>query len=91
MGWEAHPNEYKKIYPEDGGVAYIRKREYRAEQESALALPATDEREATSIAQLKKRRDRRTLPMDTAEQLAAVAKAREIAEFIESSVADVGT
>lgn len=94
MGWEAHPNEYRKIYPEDGGVAYVRKRAYRAEQEAKLALPATDEREATNAAQEKKRASRRTQQMDASEHLAAVSMAREIAEFIEQSAAqgtDVGT
>jgi hypothetical protein len=83
-GWEAHPNEYEKRYDSEG-VFYLRKPEYRAEQEAQLALGATDEREKQARAEIKKRAERRTLPMNSAEQAAAIAKASQIAEWITES------
>jgi hypothetical protein len=88
MGWEAHPNEYAKVHAEDGGVIYNRKPEYRAEQEAKLALPAQDEQEREGWAIARKRRERRTIPMDESEMLAAISKARKIAAALVES-ADV--
>jgi len=84
MGYEAHPNEYEKRYDQEG-VIHVRKQEYRAEQEARLALPATDEQEQQAKAEEEKRRHRRKEDMTPAEQLYALAKAREIAEWIEES------
>ena len=82
MGFEANPNQYEKRYDAEG-VYYIRKPEYRAEQEAQLQQPATDEREAEQRAIEKKRRERRTEPMTPSEHLQAIAKARQIAECLE--------
>jgi len=81
MGFEANPNQYEKRYDKDG-VYYIRKPEYRAEQEAQLQQPATDEREAQERAVEQKRRTRRTEPMSPSEQLAALNRAREISDWI---------
>src|SRR6266852_726358 len=70
MGFEAHPNEYVKA--EDGG--YDRKPEYRQEQETALSLASSDDREAQILAEEKKRRERRTKPMNAAEFVGAIRK-----------------
>src|SRR6266852_4278911 len=63
MGYEAHPNEYVKA--EDGG--FDRKLEYRHEQENQLRQPTADEAAAQCKAEAKKRRERRTRPMDEIE------------------------
>jgi hypothetical protein len=86
MGYEAHPNEYVKA--EDGG--YDRKPEYRHELELYLPKPASDEQEATLLAVERKRRERRTLPMDSAEYAHALAKAKQIAEALDDSPRRVG-
>src|SRR5437016_12959159 len=75
MGYEAHPGEYEKRYDEDGGF-YIRKPEYRAEQEDKLKLPATDEQELQRIREENKRQTRRTDPLTTLELSHAIDKAR---------------
>lgn len=81
MGYEAHPNEYVKAA--DGG--YDRKPEYRAEQEQKLGQPTEEETELQRRAEEKKRRDRRTTPMDEAELSAATHRAEEIASFLLAS------
>jgi hypothetical protein len=81
MGYEAHPNEYVKA--PDGG--YDRKTEYRAEQEQKLSEETEEERTNRLRAEAEKRATRRMRPMDGAELLAAVAKARMIAEWIEET------
>lgn len=85
MGYEAHPNEYVKVHHEDGGVEYIRKKEYRAEQEQKLAEATAEEKEAQAKAVAHKRATRRTTPMDSAELSAALAKAQQIADFMVES------
>lgn len=82
MGFEANPNEYEKRYDSEG-VFYIRKPEYRTEQEEKLMQPAADEAEKQRLAEEKKRKERRTLPMDPAETLAAIAKAKVIADAMQ--------
>lgn len=84
MGYEANPNEYEKRYDADG-VFYIRKLEYRAEQEARLSQGASDELEAQERAEAKKRAERRTEPMTESEKLAAIAKARMIADALQSA------
>ena len=74
MGYEAHPNEYVKS--DDGG--FDRKPEYRAEQEERLRQPSAEEVEARALAIAKKRKDRRTTPMDTMEIAVALRKAEEL-------------
>jgi len=81
MGYEAHPNEYEKA--SDGG--FDRKPEYRAEQEHKLGQPTAEEIEAQRRAEAKKRDERRTQPMTHAEMVAAMAKARMIAEYVAES------
>jgi len=81
MGYEAHPNEY--VQSEDGG--FDRKPEYRAEQEAKLALPAADDAEAQARAEQAKRSTRRTEPMTASETLAALGKARVLAQAMESA------
>lgn len=81
MGFEANPNEYEKRYDSEG-VFYIRKPEYRAEQEAQLRSGATDDREAQLRAEERKRRERRTTPMDEAERISAIAKARAISDAL---------
>jgi len=66
MGFEAHPNEYEKRYDQDG-VYYVRKPEYRAEQEAHLQEIPEDEKAAQSKAAEQKRLTRRTKPMSTQE------------------------
>ncbi len=87
MGYEAHPNEYEKQYDKDG-VIYMRKPEYRAEQEQRLMEQTEEELEAQKLAVAKKRATRRTTPMTEAEQIAAVRKASEIASWIVASAQD---
>lgn len=82
MGYEAHPEQYTKAA--DGG--YDRKPEYRAEQEARLSQESEEEKEKRLRAEAKKRRERRTMEMNPAEQLAALAKARQYADFIEGGV-----
>lgn len=41
MGWEAHPNEYERRYDGEGAY-YLRKPEYRAEQEERLRQPCAE-------------------------------------------------
>jgi hypothetical protein len=84
MGFEANPNEYEKRYDEDG-VFYIRKPEYRAEQEEKLRQVPADDAEAQASAESQKRADRRVDPLTPTETLAAIAKARQVAEAIEQS------
>ncbi|MBV9179883.1 MAG: hypothetical protein JO356_01110 [Acidobacteria bacterium] len=84
MGFEAHPNEYEKRYDSDG-VFYIRKPEYRAEQEEKLKQPCADDVEAQERAEANKRASRRTDPMTPAELEQAIAKARILAGAIEQS------
>lgn len=86
MGYEAHPNEYEKRYDKDG-VIMVRKSEYRHEQETRLALGATDEREAQEIAEHKKRLERRTDPMSADQHLAAIQKAKLISDAMAESAA----
>lgn len=82
MGYEAHPNEY--IASPDGG--YDRKPEYRAEQEDKLRQPCEEDRIKQEAAVENKRKERRTIPMEPAELLHAIAKARAIAEGMERAV-----
>lgn len=84
MGFEAHPNQYQKKYDSEG-VIYERKPEYRAEQEERLRGATDEEREAEARAIQKKRAERRTTEMTPAEQLAALAKARMIADWVEET------
>ncbi len=86
MGYEAHPNEYVKA--EDGG--YDRKPEYRAEQEQQLSEATEEEKELQRRAEENKRKTRRTDPMTPAEHLAAIAKARQIADSLQE-IAQEGT
>lgn len=84
MGFEAHPNEYEKRYDQDG-VIYVRKPEYRAEQEQQLQKPAEEDRVREEQAVALKRATRRTAPMTPDELLFAINKARDVAEAIEQS------
>lgn len=83
-GWEAHPNEYEKKYDKDG-VIYERKPEYRAEQEERLRNMTEDEKAAQERAIAKKRKERRTTPMDAIEEAAALRRAEEIASWLIAS------
>lgn len=83
-GWEAHPNEYEKKYDKDG-VIYERKPEYRAEQEQRLMQATEEERLAQERAVAKKRKERRTTPMDAVELAAAMRRAEEVADWIKAS------
>lgn len=87
MGFEAHPEEYQKQYNEDGGVTYVRKPEYQAEQEQRLCESTEEERTQQERAIANKRATRRTLPMDAAEMAAALGKAETIADWIVSAAA----
>ena len=86
MGWEAHPNEYEKKYDKDG-LIYERKPEYRAEQEQRLMCETEDERVIRERAEAKKRKERRTTPMDAAELAQALHKAEEIANWVQGAAA----
>jgi hypothetical protein len=89
MGFEANPNEYEKRYDADG-VFYLRKPEYRAEQERKLMQETEEERTNRLRAEAKKRAERRTEQMDAVEMQAALRKAEELASWlIASSGADV--
>lgn len=83
MGYEAHPNEY--VRSADGG--YDRKPEYRAEQEARLCNETEEERNIRLRAEARKRSERRTSAMDSAEFHSAIRRAAEIAEWIEGSAA----
>jgi len=83
-GWEAHPEEYEKKYDKDG-LIYERKPEYRAEQEQRLREATEEERLAQERAIAKKRKERRTEPMDEIEKAAALRKAEEIASWLIAS------
>lgn len=83
MGYEAHPNEYVKA--EDGG--YDRKPEYCAEQEQRLAQETEEEKTKRLAAEARKRAERRTAPMDSAELAGALAKAEQIANWLTASAA----
>lgn len=89
MGYEAHPNEYEKRYDKDG-VFYLRKPEYRAEQQDQLSQGASDEMEAQERAIAKKRAERRTRKMDSVELVRALRKAEEVADWI-TAAASAGT
>lgn len=82
MGFEANPNQYEKRYDSEG-VIYERKPEYRHEQEHRLMQATEEEKEAQSRAVRRKRAERRTSPMNSSEETAAIAKARMIAESLE--------
>lgn len=84
MGYEAHPNEY--VRAADGG--FDRKPEYRAEQEAKLCQETEDERILRLEAERHKRATRRTEPMRNDELLAALNKARIIAEAVDNSQYD---
>jgi hypothetical protein len=84
MGFEAHPNEYEKRYDEYG-VFYIRKPEYRAEQEAKLTQVPADEAEAQAEAVRRKRAQRRTDPMDSVEHEYAVRKAVQYAHYLQEA------
>lgn len=85
MGYEAHPNEYVKS--PDGG--FDRKPEYRAEQEERLRSETEEERENRLRAEAKKRAERRTVPMNEAELLSAISKAREISDWMKDTQQNV--
>lgn len=87
MGYEAHPNEYEKQYDKDG-LIFMRKPEYRAEQEQRLMQQTEEERERQARAIAKKRATRRTEPMTESETLAAVRKASEIASWLVLSASE---
>lgn len=84
MGFEAHPNEYDKRY-DTLGPFYVRKPEYRAEQEERLRNMTEDEKAAQERAIAKKRAERRTTPMDAVEEAAALRRAEEIASWLVAS------
>jgi hypothetical protein len=84
MGYEAHPNEYVKA--EDGG--YDRKPEYRSEQEAKLSGPTEEERLAQERAVERKRKERRTKPLNGVELAAAIRRAEEVAHFIQISASE---
>lgn len=84
MGYEAHPNEYEKKYDSDG-LIYVRKPEYRTEQENRLKSETEEEKASRTNAETKKRATRRKRPLDEEELHAATIKARMVAEWIESS------
>jgi hypothetical protein len=86
MGFEANPNEYEKRY-DANGVYYVRKPEYVAEQEQRLMQATEEELEKQQRAVAQKRATRRTTPMDSAEQAAALRKAEQIADWILASAA----
>ena len=85
MGFEANPNEYEKRYDNDG-VFYIRKQEYRAEQEDRLRSETEEERTLREQAEARKRAERRTSPMTPAEEAAAMKKAALYAELLQGGV-----
>ena len=87
MGWEAHPNEYEKRYDKDG-LIYERKPEYRAEQEQKLRESTEEERLAQEHAIAKKRKERRTKPLDGIELAAALRRAEEVAAFIQAATSE---
>lgn len=89
MGFEAHPNEYEKRHDTDG-VFYVRKPEYRAEQEVKLQQATEEERENQERAEEHKRATRRTAPLDSVEYADALRRAEEVARFIVQS-AKAGT
>lgn len=82
MGYEANPNQYEKRYDSEG-VYYVRKSEYRAEQEQRLMQSSEEERERQRSAEEHKRATRRTEPMTESEMLTALAKARMIAAALQ--------
>lgn len=82
MGYEANPNQYEKRYDEEG-VYYVRKPEYRAEQERRLMQPSEEESERQRSAEEHKRATRRTEPMTDSEMLIALAKSRMIAAALQ--------
>lgn len=82
MGYEAHPNEYERAA--DGG--YDRKPEYRAEQEQRLSAETEEERDNRERAEAHKRATRRTDPMTESELFSAIAKARDIADAMQSQL-----
>lgn len=84
MGYEAHPNEYEKQY-DSNGVVYVRKDEYRDEQEQRLRSETEEERIERQAAEAKKRATRRTHAMDENETLAAIRKASLIADALEQA------
>lgn len=84
MGYEAHPNEYEKVY-DSQGVIYQRKPEFRAEQEQRLSRETEDEHTRRLVAETKKRSTRRTHLMDDEELAAATRKAMVIAAAIRQS------
>lgn len=86
LGCEAHPNEYEKKYDKDG-LIYIRKPEYRAEQEARLKDSTEEEKALQAKAVAEKRATRRTDPMDEIELIAAMKRATEVAEFLMVSAA----
>lgn len=86
MGWETHSSEYEKRYDSDG-VYYVRKLEYRAEQERKLSEATEEERLAQEQAIAKKRATRRTSAMDSVELASAMRRAEEIAGFLVASAA----
>lgn len=87
MGFEANPNEYEKRYDKDG-VFYVRKSEYRAEQEQRLQQSTEEERLAQEKAIANKRATRRTRALDEVELAAALRKAEEVASFITMAAAE---
>jgi hypothetical protein len=86
-GWEAHPEQYEKKYDKDG-VIYERKPEYRAEQEERLRNETEDEKTNRLAAEARKRRTRRTLPLDSIELAQAMRKAETIADWIQASTTE---
>lgn len=84
MGFEAHPGEYEKRYDSEG-VFYMRKPEYRAEQEERLRQSTEEERTKHQMAVERKRKERRTEPMNAAELAHAMRKAEQIAEALKEA------
>lgn len=84
MGYEAHPEQYEKRYDSEG-VIYMRKPEYRAEQEERLCQETEEEKESRMKLIAKKRATRRKEEMDAIELKAALRKAEEIASWLVQS------
>jgi hypothetical protein len=85
MGFEANPNQYEKRYDSEG-VFYIRKPEYRAQQENTLRAETEEERTNRERAEARKRAERRTEPMSVEEETAAMRKAALYAEMLQGGV-----
>jgi hypothetical protein len=77
MGWEAYPTMYRRRENPLGGWMYEATDEMRVDTEAKILAGSAEDREKHEQALAKKRRERRTAPMNTQEIESATRRLRD--------------